>query len=142
MWGIIWSIAAGAAMSLQGVLNTRLSGKIGLYESNLLVQGVAFALSAVAVLFLGKGNFSALAGTNRLYLLGGVLGLAITITVMLAIKGMGPTVAISVILIAQLLVAAIIDAFGWFGTERVAFGWQKYVGVGLMIAGVLFFKCK
>ena len=53
MWGIIWSIAAGAAMSLQGVLNTRLSGKIGLYESNLLVQGVAFALSAVAVLFLG-----------------------------------------------------------------------------------------
>ena len=66
----------------------------------------------------------------------------ITITVMLAIKGMGPTVAISVILIAQLLVAALIDAFGWFGSEKIPFGWQKYLGLGLMIAGVLCFKWK
>lgn len=142
MWGVLWSVLAGAAMSVQGVLNTRLSSRIGLYESNLLVQGIAFALSAMAVLFLGKGNFAALAGANKVYLLGGVLGIVITITVMLAIKGMGPTVAISVILIAQLLVAALIDAFGWFGAEKLPFGWQKYVGVGLMVAGVLFFKAK
>ena len=105
MLGVLWSVLAGAAMSLQGVWNTRLSSRVGLYESNLIVQGIAFALSVLAVLFLGKGNFSALADVNKLYLFGGVLGIVITITVMLAIKGMGPTVAISVILIAQLLVA-------------------------------------
>lgn len=142
MWGILFSILAGAAMSIQGVMNTRLSDRIGLYESNVLVQGVAFSLSVIALLFLGKGNFGALNGTNKVYLLGGILGIIITITVMLAIKGMGPTVAISVILISQLLVAALIDAFGILDSERIPFGWQKFVGITLMIGGVLLFKWK
>ena len=40
--GIIFSIIAGAAMSIQGVMNTRLSDRIGIYETNALVQGIAF----------------------------------------------------------------------------------------------------
>lgn len=140
--GILFSILAGAAMSVQGVIDSRLSDKIGLYESNLLVQGVAFALSAIVVLFFGNGNLGELRGVNKVYLLGGVIGILITITVMLAIKGLGPTVAVSVILISQLLVAAMIDAFGWFGTERASFDWQKYAGVALMVGGVLLFRWK
>jgi transporter family-2 protein len=128
MIGIICSLLAGAAMSIQGVFNTRLGERIGLYEANLLVQGIAFGLSAAAVLLLGKGSFAALAHTNRLYLLGGVLGMVITLTVMLAMKGLGPTVAVCIILIAQLVTAALIDAFGWFGTAQTVFGWQKYAG--------------
>ena len=142
MLAILFSILAGAAMSIQGVMNTRLSDRIGLYESSALVQGVAFVLSVIAVIFLGKGNFGALAGTNKVYLLGGVLGIVITITVMLAIKGLGPTVAISVILISQLLVAALIDAFGLFDSQHIPFGWQKFLGVALMIGGVMLFKWK
>lgn len=138
--GIVFSIIAGMAMSIQGVFNTRLGEKIGLYESNVWVQGTAFALSVLAMLILGKGNLGALMQANKLYWLGGVLGLIITLTVMLGIGNLSPTVAISIILIAQLLVAAMIDAFGLWGTEKVAFGWNKYVGIGMMIAGVIFFK--
>jgi transporter family-2 protein len=61
---------------------------------------------------------------------------------MLSIKGLSPTVAISTILLAQLTVAALIDAFGWLGAEKLPFTWQKYVGVGLMAAGVLMMKWK
>lgn len=138
--GIVFSIIAGMAMSIQGVFNTRLGEKIGLYESNVWVQGTAFALSVLAMLILGKGNLGALMQANKLYWLGGVLGLIITLTVMLGIGNLSPTVAISIILIAQLLVAAMIDAFGLWGTEKVAFGWNKYVGIGMMIVGVIFFK--
>lgn len=140
MMGILFSILAGAAMSVQGVIDSRLSDKIGLYESNVLVQGVAFALSAIVLLFFGNGNLGEIRNANKVYLLGGVIGVLITITVMLAIKGLGPTVAVSVILISQLLVAAMIDAFGWFGTERASFDWQKYAGVALMVGGVLMFR--
>jgi transporter family-2 protein len=136
------SIIAGAAMSIQGVMNTRLSEGIGLYESNAFVQGTAFLLSVIAMFVLGNGNWKELGSVNKLYLLGGVLGLVITITVMVGIKNLSPTIAISVILIAQLFVAALIDAFGLMGAERVAFGWSKYVGLGLMVAGVLLFKWK
>lgn len=142
MSGIIFSIIAGAAMSIQGVMNTRLSDKIGLYESNAFVQGTAFVLSLLAVWIMGKGSFREIANVNKLYLLGGVLGLVITVTVMLGIGKLSPTVAISIILISQLFVAALIDAFGLMDSEKVAFGWNKFVGMALMIGGVLLFKWK
>ena len=142
MLGFLMSAVAGAAMSFQGVMNTRLGEKIGLYESNVFVQGTAFLLSIIAMLVLGKGSFRSIMEVDKLYLFGGVLGIIITITVMLGIGKLSPTVAISTILISQLLVAALIDAFGWMGTERVPFDWTKYVGIGLMIAGVIVFKIK
>lgn len=138
--GILFSILAGAAMSVQGVMNTRLSEKIGLYESNLFVQGTAFLLSLAALWLLGKGDLKALPQVQWVYLLGGVLGLVITITVMLGIGALSPTVAISIILVSQLLVAALIDAFGWLGAEKVPFTWRQYGGAALMIAGVILFK--
>ena len=140
--GFLFAILAGAAMSVQGVMNTRLSEKIGLYESNVWVQGTAFALSLLAMWLLGRGSFRLLGETPKVYLLGGALGLIITITVMLAIGNLSPTLAISTILIAQLLVAALIDAFGWLGAEKAAFHWNKYVGILLMTGGVVLFKLR
>ncbi|MDL2225836.1 DMT family transporter [Eubacteriales bacterium OttesenSCG-928-M02] len=142
MLGILMSIVAGAAMSIQGVMNTRLEEGLGLYESNAFVQGTAFLLSIIACFLFGNGSFQELASVNKLYLFGGVLGIIITITVMLGIGNLSPTVAISIILISQLLVAAIIDAFGLLGAEKVAFHWTKYIGVALMIGGVVMFKLK
>ena len=91
--GILFSAIAGMAMSVQGVMNTR----------------------------LGEG-------------------IVITLTVMLGIKSLGTTVAISIILISQLMVAALIDAFGIMGSEKIAFGWNKYVGLAVMCGGMLLFK--
>ncbi len=140
MIGVIMSAIAGAAMSFQGVINTRLSDKIGLYESNAFVQGTAFLLGLIACWMLGKGDFSGIRQIPWIYWTGGVLGLIITITVMLGIGNLSPTYAISIILITQLLVAAIIDAFGLLGSEKVPFVWTKWLGLALMIAGVLAFK--
>lgn len=140
MTGFIMSIIAGAAMSFQGVMNTRLSEKIGLYESNAFVQGTAFILALIAVFIVGKGNFMEITSVSKIYWLGGVLGLIITVTVMMAIGSLSPTVAISVILVSQLLVAALIDAFGLLGSEKIPFDWTKYAGIALMIGGVILFK--
>ncbi len=140
--GFLFAVIAGAAMSVQGVMNTRLSEKIGLYESNAWVQGTAFILSLLAVWILGKGDFTKLGQTPKYTLLGGALGLVITVTVMLAIGGLSPTIAISTILIAQLTVAALIDAFGWMGAEKVPLHWNQFAGVALMIGGVVLFKLR
>lgn len=138
--GIIFSIIAGMAMSVQGVMNTRLGEGIGNMEANAFVQGTAFALALAVLVFYRQGSFSELGSVNKLYWLGGVLGLVITLTVMLGIKNLGTTLAISIILISQLLVAALIDAFGLFGSEKLAFGWSKYLGLALMTGGMLVFK--
>ena len=142
MIGFLFSVIAGAAMSVQGVMNTRLSDKLGLWEANAFVQGTAFALSLLVVALFGKGDWSVLRTVPKGYLLGGALGLVITVTVMLSIKGLDATVAISAILIAQLLVAAMIDGFGWLGQEKLAMNWKHYVGVALMLGGVVLMKLK
>ena len=73
--GIVLSIIAGMAMSVQGVMNTRLGEGIGNMEANAFVQGTAFALAMIALLFWRQGSFSALGSVSRLYWLGGALGL-------------------------------------------------------------------
>lgn len=140
MAGFLFAIIAGSAMSIQGVMNTRLSDKIGLYESNVIVQGTAFVLALIALWVLGKGDFKEIGNVNKFYLLGGVFGIIITITVMLAIGKLSPTVAISTILIAQLTVAALIDAFGIMGSEKVPLHWNNYLGFVLMVGGMMLFK--
>lgn len=142
MLGVIFSIIAGAAMSFQGVMNTRLGDKIGLYEANAFVQFIAFLLSVIALLIMGNGDIKSITQVDKWYLLGGVLAIVITISVMLGIGNLSPTIAISIILISQLAVAAVIDAFGILGSEKVAFGWTKFAGLGLMIGGVILFKIK
>lgn len=142
MIGFLFSVIAGAAMSVQGVMNTRLQDDLGLWEANAYVQGTAFALSLIVMWLFGTGNLKALATVPKGYLLGGALGLVITVTVMLSIKGLNPTIAISTILIAQLLVAAAIDAFGWMGQEKVAMGVKQFLGLALMLGGVVVFKLR
>lgn len=140
--GFIFAIISGAAMSVQGVMNTRLGEKIGLYESNMFVQGTAFVLSLLVMCIWGDGNLRSVTEVNKVYLLGGVLGLIITVTVMKSVGALSPVMAVSTILIAQLLTAAIIDAFGLLGSEKIAFTWNKYIGIALMIGGVVLFKYK
>jgi len=140
MTGIIMSIIAGAAMSIQGVFNTRLGEKTGLYEANVIVSLIAFIGALVTMFIMGKGNIWAFREANKIYLLGGVIGTLITISVMLSIKNLSPVYATAIILITQLTVSAIIDGFGLFGTEQMAFGIKKFIGLGLMIAGIIVFK--
>jgi len=142
MVGVLISILAGAAMSVQGVLNTGLGKSIGQLHANTIVQAIALICSLAALIFAKNGSFHALSGTPPLYLSGGVLAIIITLGVMLAMKSLGPAAAVSIILIAQLLSAALIEFFGLFGTEKAAFGLNKFIGLAAMIAGVIIFKHK
>lgn len=138
--GAITAAAAGAAMSLQGVFNARLSQRAGLFTATAFVQVVAAALAVVAAFIARDGSVQKLGDTRKIYWLGGALGLVITVTVMLATRSLGPGTAVSIILVSQLLTAAAIDAFGWFGTEKTPFGLCKWLGLAAMIGGVLLFQ--
>jgi len=129
-------------MSLQGVFNTRVSEKIGLWETNVLVQGTGLILTLMILFLVGNGNFKAIKDVNKLYLLGGVLGAIIIFSVMLGITNLGPTYSIASILIAQLLTAGIIDSFGMFGADQIKFTISKFIGIGVMIVGIVVFKWK
>ncbi len=140
MLAIIYAIISGISMTLQGVFNTRLEEKVGTWETNVIVQGTALIFTLIILMFFGKGDFKAIKEVNKLYLLGGILGVIIIFTVMKSIGAMGATLGIGVILIAQLASAGLVDAFGLFGTERVSFGVREFIGIGVMIIGIIIFK--
>ena len=142
MLGFVYALVAGAAMSIQGVMNTRLGDKVGVLETNAFVQLVGFVLALGIAMIFGRGDIRQLPQAPWYSWLGGVIAPVITVTVMLAIAGLSPTVAISTILLSQLTVAALIDAFGLMGSEKLPFTWHKYVGIALMAAGVFLMKWK
>ena len=133
MIGLITAIISGISMSLQGVFNTRLSEKIGTWETNTFVQATGLILSLIILFFFRDGTFREIKSTNKLYLLGGILGVVITFTVMLSMKSLGVTIGTAVILI---------DAFGLFGTEKVPFSLHEILGIAIMVAGIVLFKWK
>lgn len=142
IFSIIFAIISGISMTIQGVFNTRLSDKIGLWETSVIVQGTAFIFALLLSFFLKDGSYRAIKDVNKLYLLGGIIGVIITFTVMKSIGSMGATVGIAIILVAQLLSAATIDAIGLFGSEKIAFNLREILGVIVMLFGIILFKWK
>ncbi len=137
---IMLALLSGLAMSVQGVFNTRLSEKIGLWESIVIVQGTAFIFATILSFFLKNGSYKNIFSVNKLYLLGGLIGVIITFTVVKSISSMGATLGISIILVSQLVTAALIDAFGLFGNKQVNFGFKEILSILIMIFGIILFK--
>lgn len=140
MMSILFAIISGIAMSIQGIFNTRLSEKIGLWETNVIVQATALVITLLISVFLKKFGYKNITNVNKLYLLGGVLGVIIIFTVMKSMSAMGATTSVSIILISQLLSAALIDAFALFDTQKISFGFKEILGVLIMICGIIVFK--
>ena len=82
MLGILYSLFAGIFISLQSVFNTRVSNKIGLWETTVVVHAIGFAFAFIIMLIWGNGNFKKLESVNKLYLLGGAFGVLIIYRVM------------------------------------------------------------
>lgn len=141
MIGIILALLAGSLMSVQGVFNTRVMDSSSMWVTNSWVQFTAFVVSICMWFFTGRENLLTVFNvSNKLYLLGGVIGAFITFTVIKSISNLGPIYATMLILLAQLVVSCVIETIGLFGTEKVCFEWSKLIGVVLMFVGIIVFK--
>ncbi len=145
MWGILIALISGALMSLQGVFNTGVTKQTGTWLTNSWVQLTGF-LICVVVWFVKERQESHITGLfqidHKYMLLGGVIGAFITLTVIISMRNLGPAQAVLLIVISQVVVAYLIELFGWFAVEKVGFQWSKLVGVIVAVAGLIIFKWK
>ena len=139
--GFIIALLSGALMSIQGVFNTEVTKATSLWVSTSFVQLTALIVCLLAWAFTDRQSLLTLMEVpNKWTLLGGVIGAFITVTVVRSMADLGPARAAMLIVIAQLIVAWVIELFGWFGVERTAFEWRKLMGMGIAIIGVIVFK--
>ena len=141
MTGIIIALVSGSLMSVQGVFNTQVTKQTSLWISAGWVQLTALIVCIAAWLFTGRQDVTSLFQvTPRYVLLGGVIGAAITVTVIQSMNSLGPAQSALLIVIAQLIAAWVIELFGMFGMEKTSFEWRKLLGMAIAIAGIILFK--
>lgn len=144
MWGFIIAIISGALMSIQGVLNTGVMKQTSIWLSAGFVQLTAFIVCLIAYFVSGKeASISSIwQVTPKCLLLGGVIGAFITFTVIKSVGNLGPARANLLIVIAQIVIAYVLELFGMFGCEKVDFEWRKLIGIGIAAVGFVIFNWK
>ncbi len=143
MAGFFIALLSGALMSVQGVFNTQVTKTTGEYVSNAWVQFSALVVCLGVWFFAGRDSFGAIARVEPKYmLLGGVIGAGITWTVIRSMEQLGPAKAALLIVIAQLIVAYLIELAGLFGVEKEPLEWRKVGGMALALIGVAIFQWK
>ncbi|MBQ7918715.1 MAG: DMT family transporter [Lachnospiraceae bacterium] len=143
MIGIFIALLSGALMSVQGVFNSQVTKASGIWAASAFVQVTAFAVCMAAWFLTERGSLLAPLKVEPKYmLLGGAIGAFITYTVIKSMEMLGPAKAVMFIVICQIIVAYLIELFGWFGVEKAEFSWRKMLGMAIAIVGVCIFKWK
>ena len=143
MIGFLIALISGALMSIQGVFNTQVTKTSGIWVANAFVQFTALLVCLGAWFLTDRSSFGTLFKVEPKYmLLGGAIGAFITYTVIKSMEMLGPARAVMLIVIAQLIIAYVIELMGLFGVEKQPLEWRKIIGMLVAIAGIVVFKWK
>ena len=143
MIGFFIALLSGALMSIQGVFNTEVTKNSSIWAANVFVQATATLVCVAIWLFADRTSLLAPVRVEPKYmLLGGAIGTFITYTVIKSMDMLGPARAVMLIVVAQLIVAYLIEVFGLFQVDKQPWEWRKTLGMGLAIVGIVIFKWK
>lgn len=140
MAGFIIAIVSGALMSIQGIFNTNVTKSSSIWVAAGFVQLTALATCLIMWLLNGRPEVSGvLSVDNKVSLLGGVIGAFITFTVVKSVSELGIAKAEITIVVAQVIVAYLIELFGLFGSKKAEFSWLKLLALIIAAGGVFMF---
>lgn len=143
MTGFIIALISGALMSVQGVFNTQVTKTTGMWVSNMWVQFSAFIVCLVVWFVAGRDPIGGILEVQPRYMmLGGAIGAGITWTVIKSMDQLGPAKAALLIVIAQLIVAYVIELLGLFGVDKTPFDWKRAGGLLIALIGIAIFQWK
>lgn len=140
MAGFIIAIVSGALMSIQGIFNTNVTKSSSIWVAAGFVQLTALATCLIMWFFNGRPEVSGvLRVDNKVSLLGGVIGAFITFTVVKSVSELGIAKAEITIVVAQIIVAYLIELLGLFGSKKAEFSWLKLLALIIAAGGVFMF---
>jgi transporter family-2 protein len=133
---IALTIAAGIAGAVQAAVMGELGERTGVFPA-LAFAGIASVVLGVSLLLVVTQSFRGLADVARepLWLwTGGALSVLIILAITVASPRIGLAATIGTIIALNLVMAAAIDRFGWFGLDRIGIGPMR--AAGLVFLGI------
>jgi transporter family-2 protein len=86
-----------------------------------------------------------LAGTGRLpwwIWTGGVIGAAYVVAMIVTTRPLGVALMVAAVIVGQMIAALLIDHYGWFGVDVQRLTLSRFVGVLLLLGGVLLIRLR
>ena len=134
---VVMSLSAGFAGSVQAAVLGKLGDRVGTVEAVGFSTLVA-AATGIAVLFVARRSLHGVSASfhQPLWLwLGGILSAFIVLSITFATPKIGVAATIGLVITGNLIVAAAIDRFGWFGLDQIPMRWPRVLGIVLLAAG-------
>jgi transporter family-2 protein len=128
---------AGLGGAVQIAVQGRLGERVGSLEA-MATASLIGAVLALVVLLVARRSLAGIGdalAAPKWMLLGGVMSALIILAITVAGPRIGIVATTAVLIAAQFTLAATIDRFGWFGVERIAIGWPRMLGLGLLFVG-------
>ncbi len=140
--GLVVAVGIGMLIGSQATLTTRSTTLVGPVKTGLLMTLGSGVVGVVAVLtMLGWGRQAVwVAPPNVLTMMfvAGALGVAVVIGMGFALQQVGVTAGLAAILMGQMMVSVVTDAFGWGTGEVIPVTPTRVLGL-VMLAGAIFF---
>ena len=134
---VLLVVAGGIGGAIQAALMGRFGERVGTLEAFAFAT-LLTALIGAAILLLGRRSFAGYADAARqpVWLwTAAAMSALIVLGITFAAPRIGTTAAIGIIVAGNLAMAAVIDRFGLFGLERIAFGRERVLGIVLLAVG-------
>jgi transporter family-2 protein len=134
---VVLASVAGLAGAVQAAVMGELGDRVGIVPA-VAVSVIVSLACGLAALLVWERSFAGLrAATHQPAWLwiGGVMSVFIVFAVTVGPPRIGVTATVATVIAGNLVSAALIDRFGWFGVERVSLAWPRLLGFALLAVG-------
>lgn len=139
---VVLALLIGVSITLQSGVNTQLRLVLG---SPFQAGFVSFAIGTVALgvyafSLPSRWTFSGVGNAPWWVWTGGLLGAYIVTMVIVLAPRLGATVLVALIVAGQMITALILDHFGLLGFQLHPARWERFLGVVLLLLGVVLIR--
>jgi transporter family-2 protein len=132
----IFSIIAGAIVSIMVVVNGKLSDSYGVYLATAAIHLVGLLFAAVVTAAKKETLLPAKKIPFHLYL-GGVVGVLTVVFNNMCFGRISISAILAISLLGQGITSLVFDQYGFFGMPRHAFHKNKLIGLSIVLVGII-----
>ena len=129
------ALLGGIVICLQSQFSGTIGLKLGLMESVFIVHLGGLVLAAFIMLFLRGGNLAAWRTVPLHALSAGFIGVVIISTISYAVPRLGLGTTLTLSIVAQLILGAVLDHFGLLGAVHRPLDLSRAIGMLVLFVG-------
>jgi len=129
------AVIGGVAIAVQSFSAGILGERIGVMESVFIIHLGGLIPAALILLCLRGGNLSSWRSVPWYILFSGLYGVVIVASYSFAVPRIGLATTVTLAIVAQLILSAILDHYGFLGSVQHALDARRLIGVLVLFAG-------